>query len=131
MGSILEPVQIGLIETSLRQRSERKEALHQSAPEAAGRLHQNVPEVGEAVSPQRHLWLGPSSLCFGPCPLWVAGHPIFPIPLMEPDSQQELLWSRLEEEEAAPAACRVWPVGSMAREVHTEKLEVLEPSFHG
>ena len=107
MGSIAEPVQIGLIETFLRQRSEGDEVLHWINPEVAERLHQNVPEVGEAALPQRCPWLGPSLLCFGPCPLWVAGHPIFPIPLMEPDSQQELLWSCLKSEEAAPAACRV------------------------
>ena len=130
MGSILEPVQIGLIETSLRQRSERGKVVHWSTPEVVERLHQHVPEVGKAASPWRHLWLGPSWLCFGPCTLWVAGHPIFPILLMESDSQQESLQSHLEEWGVAPAACMVWLVGSMAGEAHTERPEAPVPSFH-
>ena len=45
-----------------------------------------------------HPWLSPSLLFFGPCPSWVARHPIFPIPLTDSDSQQEPLQSCFEEE---------------------------------
>ena len=122
-----------LIETSLRRRSARDEVHHQSAPEMAGRLHQNAPEVGEAASLRRCPWLGPFLPCFGPCPLFcfrfcsprVARHPIYHIPLMELDSQWELSWSHLGELGAAPA---VWVTPQPGKCI-LESLKPLSPPF--
>ena len=121
----------GLIEASLLQRSVRDETLHPDAP-----------GVGEAVSLQQHSQLDPASLylapCllsgFGPCPLcsfkpyplWVTRCLIFPTALVAFGSQLESPWNHCGElgavpavQEVAPAAYKVWQVGSTAEEVHT------------
>ena len=56
----------GLIEISLKWRSVGDEALHQNAPEMAGRFHWNVPEVGRVASPQWRPVLGLVLLYYGP-----------------------------------------------------------------